>query len=195
MPEGFVKYQEELQGKRAKIANFADNSGNVMKQNITTEDIKAARAKFDSYGSEWEKAYFDEKSGGFNVYHKDHKFSKIGGGGEAEKIVGKILARNEGKQIEFLPEGEEPLPDVKFDNKTWDIKYIDHSNEDTIRATIKNARKADNAIYYFKQEGKYQLLKNATDREVGRFLKRQTSTLPDIYFIDKHGFLKLFWKK
>ena len=39
-------------------------------QNITTEDIKAARAKYDSYGSEWEKAYFDEKSGGYVVSNK-----------------------------------------------------------------------------------------------------------------------------
>ena len=57
--------------------------------NNSAEHIKVARSKFDSYGNDWEKAYFDEKSGGFNVYHKDHKFSDTGGGGNAEKEVGK----------------------------------------------------------------------------------------------------------
>jgi len=56
-----------------------------MSINNTAEYIKEARAKFDSYGNEWKKAYFDEKSGGFNVYHKEHKFSPTGGGGQAEK--------------------------------------------------------------------------------------------------------------
>jgi len=165
-----------------------------MKQDKTAAYIKVARAKYDSYGSEWEKAYFDEKSGGFNVYHKRHQFTLTGGGGNAEKIVGKILAQH-GKQIEFLSEGEKPLPDIKFDKKTWDIKYIEHSNEGTIRDAIRDARKADNAIFYFTDESKFLLLNSAVNREAGRFLKGQTDKLPDIYYIDKSGLLKLLWKK
>ena len=162
--------------------------------NDSLEYIKAARAKFDSYGSDWEKAYFDEKSGGFNVYHNDHKFSDTGGGGNAEKEVGKMLAIH-GKQVEFLPEGWKKLPDLRFDGKTWDIKYIDNSNEETIRAAIRDARKADNAIFYFTKEGKYLSLVVAIEREVGRLLRGQTKTLPDIYCIDKNGKLDLLWKK
>jgi hypothetical protein len=61
---------------------------------------KAAANKYNSYGSsEWEKAYFDKFSGGFNIYHKEHKFSATQGGGEAEKIVGKMLAKYNGKQV------------------------------------------------------------------------------------------------
>jgi len=52
-----------------------------------TDYIKAARTKFDSYGSEWEKTYFDEKSGGFTVYHKNHQFATTDGGGDAEKTA------------------------------------------------------------------------------------------------------------
>ena len=160
------------------------------------EIIKEARAKYDAYDSrEWKKAYFDEISGGFNVYHRNHKFSEVGGGGEAEKIVGKMLAGNNGKQVEFLPEGWQKQPDVKFDSKTWDIKYIDHANKETIRAAIREARKADNAIFYFTNANKYVFLNNAVDREVGRFLKGQIKTLPDIYFMDKNGLLKLLWSK
>ena len=151
--------------------------------------------RYNSYGCEWEKAYFDELSGGYNVYHKDHKFSSIGGGGEAERIVGKLLAKFNGKQVEFLPEGEKKGPDVRFDNKTWDIKYIDQANEATIRKYLLDARKADNAIFYFVQEDKYTLLDNAIRRELGRFLKGQINKLPDVYVIDKNGLLKLLWKK
>jgi hypothetical protein len=86
-------------------------------------------------------------------------------------------------------------PDIKFDGKTWDIKYINHANEETIRAAIRDARKADNAIFYFTDENKSVLLNNAIEREVGRFLKGQTNKIPDIYIIDKNGLLKLLWKK
>ena len=97
------------------------------------EMIKAALQKYNSYGCEWEKAYFDEFSGGYNVYHEEHQFTSAGGGGEAEKIVGKMLAKYNGKQVEFLPEGDTKSPDVKFDEQTWDIKTISKANEETIR--------------------------------------------------------------
>ena len=151
--------------------------------------------EYNSYGCEWEKAYFDELSGGYNVYHKDHKFTEAGGGGKVEKIVGKMLAKYNGKQVEFLAEKCEKQPDVRFDGRTWDIKFIDNANEETIRAAIRNARKADNAIFYFTQEDKYKLLNNAVEREVGRFLKGQINKLPDIYTIDRNGLLKLLWGK
>jgi hypothetical protein len=161
-----------------------------------TEYIKTARAKYDAYDTNtWIKAYFDEDSGGFNVYHKEHKFTKACGGSEAEKIVGRMLAKYNDKQVEFLPEGKEKSADLMFDGHTWDIKYIDKSNEETIRAAIRDCRKAHNAIFYFTQEIKYKLLCNAITREAGRFLKGQIKTLPDIYMIDKNGILKLLWEK
>ena len=162
-----------------------------------TELLKDSRLKYNSYDSKtWEKVYFDEFSGGFNVYHMEHNFSKKGGGGDAEIVVGKMLAKNNGKQVEFLKEsGYKKSPDIRFDNQTWDIKLIDSANGETIRKAIRDARKADNVIFYFTDESKYQLLNNAIEREAGRFLKGQTNKLPDIYYIDKSGLLKLFWEK
>ena len=151
--------------------------------------------KYNSYGSEWEKVYFDEFSGGYNVYHQWHNFAEKGGGGDAEKIVGKMLAKYNGKQVEFLPEGGKKSPDIRFDNQTWDIKYINNANEETIRTYIKDARKAENAIFYSTDENKYVLLNSAIVREVGKFLKGQINKLPDIYYIDADGILKLLWKK
>jgi hypothetical protein len=162
---------------------------------ISQQEIRKAAEKYHFYGSDWGKAYFDRYSGGFNVYHKDHKFAKTGGGGEVEKIVGKLLAKYNGKQVEFLPESGEKSPDIRFDTRTWDIKYIDYAKEETIRNAIRDARKADNVIFYFTDENKYALLNNATDREVGRFLKGQTDSIPDVYYIDKSGLLRLLWGK
>ena len=85
--------------------------------------IQDALKKYNSYGDEWEKVYFDEFSGGFNVYHEKHQFTPIGGGGDAEKKVGKMLAKYNGKQVEFLAEGDKKSADLFFDNKKWDIKF------------------------------------------------------------------------
>ena len=163
-----------------------------------TELLKEVFAKYNSYDSlTWEKAYFDELSGGFNIYHKEHKFTEVGGGGEAEKVVGKMLAKYNGKQVEFLPEGWKKQPDIKFDEQTWDIKYIDYANEETIRSYIKDARKADNVIFYFTQEEKYLQLLSSADRQIGYFMKKdKLQEMPDIYYMEtKSGLLKLLWEK
>ena len=162
---------------------------------IESERIKEAKAKYNAYDAQiWIKEYFDKFSGGYNVYHKNHKFSPTGGGGAAEKEVGKMLAKYNGKQVEFLPEGNKKGPDMKFDEQTWDIKYIDYANENTIRKYLLDAQKADNAIFYWKTNEKLFVLKNASKREIGRLTKGQINSLPNIYYMDKNGLLKLLWK-
>jgi len=162
---------------------------------VESDIIKAAIQKYNSYGSEWEKAYFDELSGGFNVYHKEHQFASTGGGGEAEKIVGKMLAKL-GKQVEFLPEGGNKSADLLFDNQTWDIKYIEKASEHRMRDAILDSRKADNAMFYFVSDSQFVKLMSAIYREVGNFLKKnKINQLPNIYYMDKNGFLKLLWEK
>ncbi|GHV10189.1 hypothetical protein FACS1894162_3050 [Bacteroidia bacterium] len=177
-------------------ANFAGIYVNKINQVGRTELLKEAKAKYNSCNSDdWAKIYFDEFSGGFNVYHKDHKFSTIGSGGDAEMTVGIMLAKYNGKQVEFLPESSyQKSPDIRFDNQTWDVKFIDNANENTIRTYIKNARKADNAIFYFTEKSKLVFLNNAIEREVGKFLKGQTNKIPDIFYMDKNGILKPLWR-
>ncbi|MDR1022128.1 MAG: hypothetical protein LBL94_02480 [Prevotellaceae bacterium] len=141
------------------FAKFSMNKNNMLERSA---QIKDALLKYNSYESdEWEKAYFDELSGGFNVYHKAHQFTPTGGGGEAEKTVGKMLAKYSGKQVEFLPENGKGkgVPDLYFDQQTWDIKYIHIANIETIRTYIKEARKADNAIFYWNESDKLEDLK------------------------------------
>jgi hypothetical protein len=58
-------------------ANIAGISVNRM--NVTGREgiITKAREAYHAYNEKiWMQAYFDEYSGGFNVYHKDHQFAK-----------------------------------------------------------------------------------------------------------------------
>ncbi len=52
-----------------------------------------------------------------------------------------------------------------FDGVKWDIKFTTTLNEQTIRAAIKNARKAGRAIFYWDGESKLNALRNAVSRE------------------------------
>jgi hypothetical protein len=177
---------------------FAALNDEKVNVNNPATHINDAESKYDSYDPAfWEKAYFDKYSGGFNVYHKDHNFVKRGGGGDAEKVVGKLLAQFNGKQIEFLPEKNyQKCPDIYFDNKTWDIKLINIANENTIRNYIKDARKAGNAIFYWTGKDKLEELKNAVLRSIGYFKKKnELHLMPDIYYINKEGVLKSIFMK
>lgn len=210
LPSGFYSWMQENEDRIEKSNNrgtlpywIKDNPKytGVKVEAINTserEEIrKKAKEKYQSYEAPWTKAYYDEYSGGFNVYHQEHQFTNTQGGGDAEKIVGQLLAKNSGKQVEFLPENGKGkgMPDLKFDGRTWDVKYIDNANENTIRAYIKDARKADRAIFYFTND-KYSDLRSAINREVGRFkAMNKVGDLPDIYYVDKVGLLKLLWKK
>ena len=148
-----------------------------------TKLLKAAKEKYNSYGSEWEKVYFDKFSAGYNVYHKAHQFAPTDDGGNAEKTVGKMLAKHNGKQVEFMPEGETMSADVRFDGQTWEIKYINNANIKTIRGYWDGIEKID-------------LLRAAVQSETGKMHKLgRIDEMPDIYYMDKSGLLKLLWKK
>ena len=179
----------------ATFVTFLEDGTNL---NEKTKYIEDARLIYNSYDvCEWIKAGFDENSGGYCVYHKEHQFSSTGGGGRAEKIVGKIL-KNKGKQIEFLPEIKDKNSDIKFDEQTWDIKYINNANFKTIRGYIQDVlkKKSDNCIFYFTKSEVFEELRKATDMEVGKMKKlERINEMPNIYYIFETETLKLLWKK
>ena len=158
--------------------------------------IASAREAFDAYGADWKKAYFDERSGGYYVVHGRHQFSRTGGGGNAELTVGKMLAKYNGKHVEFLPEsGGKNKADFRFDGRTWDVKFTTTTNETTIRAALKDARKADCTIFYWDNGNKLDAIRSATAREVGRLISRnELHKMPEVYYME-NGVLKLLWKK
>ena len=161
--------------------------------------INEARRKYQTYDEEWEKAYFNEENGGYNVYHRSHQFSgtKAAGakmsGGEAEKHVGRTLADVGAKQVEFLPENGKGTgkPDLAFDGLTWDVKYISMANENTIRSYYKDARKAQAVIFYSEAKRDKDVI-TAVNRERGRLivLGRNLSELPTVYVMNEDGKLQ-----
>jgi SPP1 gp7 family putative phage head morphogenesis protein len=156
------------------------------------QHIEEGRKKYNGYNKEWSKEGFDEDTGGYNVYHIKHQFSETKGGGDAEKVVGKLLKKN-GKQVEFLPENgnKQKKPDMNFDGKTWDTKYINDANENTIRTYIKDGRKADCVIFYWDKNSKIDELKSAVSRSIGHFKKdNKLNEMPNVYYMNKDGELK-----
>ena len=168
-------------------------------KDFRNEHIREAWAKYSAYDERiWTKEYFDEFSGGFNVYHKKHQFATTDGGGDAEKTVGILLAKKNAKQVEFLPEGGEMAADLWFDCQTWEIKYINNANVKTIRWYIENirAKKAKNGIFYWDKTEKIECLRAAVASEAGKLKKMgRIDEMPDIYYMDNEGLLKLLWKK
>jgi hypothetical protein len=153
---------------------------------------KQAIQKYNSYGEEWEKAYFDEDSGGFDVYHRKHNFSTTGG--KYEKEVGRLLAK-EGKQIEFLSEKGQKTkhPDIRFDNQTWDIKSIIAYTSGSIMDSIWNGKKADNVIFYFTNGINLNIIEEGYRRVYGRFAKfGKLDKMPVVYYIDENKRLKKY---
>ena len=158
--------------------------------------IASAREAFDAYGADWKKAYFDERSGGYYVVHSWHQFSRTGDGGDAELTVGKMLAKYNGKQVEFLPEsGGDNRADFRFDGQKWDVKFATTTNETTIRGALKDARKAGRAIFYWENDSKLDAIRSATAREIGHLISRnELHKMPEVYYME-NGVLKLLWKK
>lgn len=175
------------------------NGGVVVSSNDAGDDVAAARAKFDAYDENWIKEYFNYENGGFNVYHVDHQFSQTKSkeakysGGEAEKVVGRLLADNHAKHIEFLPErgNAGKKADLSFDDSTWDIKYIPVANVETIRKYIKNGQKAENIIFFWDENSRLQDLSRAVDRTAGALRARgKLDSMPGIYYIDEDNSMK-----
>lgn len=115
-------------------------------------------------------------------------------GGEAEKHVGRLLADFAAKQVEFLQENGNGTakPDIHFDNRTWDVKYISTAKENTIRTYYKEARKADAVIFYSERGRDIDIL-SAVNRERGRYasLGRDISELPKVYAMNENGIIRL----
>lgn len=196
------KYWEEIVARPENYLSLADDNILVSENQ---PDIERSLEKFFSYGSEWEKAYFNYTNGGYNVYHQSHLFSSKKdrrarySGGEAEKVVGKKLADYGGKQVEFLPEKgfEKKKADMAFDGTTWDVKYIPIANVGTIRKYIKNGgSKAANIIFYWDDDNRLGDLKIAVSRTIGALKsKRILDLMPNILYIGGDNELKYLYKK
>ena len=190
------------------------------KPTASQDAIKAAKAEYDSLpDKEWHKDKFYEATGGFLVTHvlKDKDNLKRAGIRQ-EVLVSEILAM-QGNEVYRLPENvlskideitilgkpyreylkfkggsEVPrgYPDLLFNGETWDVKYI-NGNVETIRKAIKDGRKADNVIFYAEDFIREKDVKDAIEREVGKYnsIGKNTNELPNVYMFDGEKLVRI----
>jgi hypothetical protein len=146
-------------------ANFAGISVNKMNVEGRAELLKAAKAKYDSYNSkDWTKAGFDEFSGGYRIYHKDHQFDPTIGKfgiprGDYEKNAADVLAKY-GMDVVLDSEMSEKgikTPDGLLNGVLFDIKGIEGKSKRVIKDKISEAsgQGAETVVLYFHDTGMF----------------------------------------
>ena len=172
--------------------------------------------------NEWRKDSYHQETGGFVATHMLKARDTMKRRGIAVEVKMCDLLAVTGKRILRLPENvfdkidsividgkkyrellkfkkdvlkPRGYPDVYFDGQTWDFKTSTFKNEDSLRQTIKDGRKADNVIFLVESLAQIGKLKKVIHREIG-MRKRDGSwvELPDVYCFYK-GHLKSVWLK
>lgn len=193
--------------------------------NILFDDIQIEQSWIEYQAlphDEWRKDYFCFESGGYVATHvlkaKDkHKrpgiiaeenacleLTKLGKHvlrlpDNVLKLIDEITidGKKYRKLLKFKPGALKPrgYPDAYFDGQTWDFKTSTFSNEDTLRQTIKDARKADNVIFLLETIEKKNMLEKVIYRELGsRKEDGSWMELPNVYCISD-GKLISIWHK
>jgi hypothetical protein len=129
--------------------------------------IREARERFDAYDENvWIKVYFDEHTGGYFVYHKEHKFDpKIGifdiPRGDYEKIASGVLSKY-GMRIVLDAEPSESIEkkaDGFLNDRIFDIKSRENTfaNSDKVKHKTSEAskQKAEIVVFYFHDKSMY----------------------------------------
>jgi hypothetical protein len=132
-----------------------------------TELLKEAKAKYNSYNTnDWIKAGFDEFSGGYQVYHKDHFFDPTIGRfgiprGDYERNVSEVLVKY-GNSVVLCSEKKEygaKTPDGLLNNIVFDIKGIEGNSHRTIKDAILKASKqgVEIVVLYFNDKNSFNM--------------------------------------
>ena len=84
-----------------------------------------------------------------------------------------------------------------FDGETWDFKTSTYDNEDSLRQTIKDGRKADCIIFPLTKETIHieANIKSAIGREYGNRMKDGSwIELPNVYYLSPNGLMEIWVK-
>ena len=176
------------------------------------EYIKSSKAKFDLYDSDdWIKdgfpelhiSGFDEQTGGFVAYHREHNFDPTIGKfgiarGDYEKRSSGVLAKY-GMRVELFSEKKDEnnprnkKPDGLLNGWIFDIKGIEGIGNENILKDMKDASKkgAESIVLYFHDDSMFS---ESQIRESYRTYLRnsQSKRIQHVYYIikDKLYFLK-----
>ena len=132
-----------------------------------TELLKQSKEKYKSYSTnDWVRERFDEFSGGYIVYHKDHQFDPTIGKfgiprGDYEKNASKVLAIY-GKRVVLESEISEDYvktPDGLLNEVKFDIKGIEGDGNRVIKNAISKASKqgAEITVLYFHDKNMFDI--------------------------------------
>jgi len=157
---------------------------------VRLEIKKAALQKYNSYGDEWEKAYFDKDSGGFVVINKQRIIHSNTSKNEKAKFNKEfsmaIIFAKSGYKIELLEEIPRiPSPDARINGILADLKKISSHNN-----IVKEAKSAIN-----KQGAKIVLFEfnTETDKIHKEILKLQNTGIHGkFYFSNKTNIIYNF---
>ena len=172
--------------------------------------------------NEWRKDHYYQETGGFVATHVLKAKDTMKRRGIAMEVKTCQLLAVTGKRILRLPENvydkidfividgkkyrdllkfkrdvlkPRGYPDVYFDGQTWDFKTSTFENEDSLRQTIKEGRKADNIIFLVESLTHIGKLEKVIHREIG--MRKQDGSwveLPNVYCYFK-GELINVWHK
>lgn len=173
---------------------FKQKIKDFVEQNVKSANgVKKAMAKYESYGKEYQKGFFDSNTGGFNIYHTGHQFDKKTG--KYEKQGGELLAK-QGKQVEFMDElAGGKTADWLFDSKVWEFKTITKNTSSAVKNQINSARKQSGlVILYFKTKPKDSVIKEGVKRFIGQAKDHNYDHYPDVYLLTDKGKLTLIMK-
>jgi len=152
-----------------------------MKQDKTATNIKEARAKFDSYGSEWEKTLFDEDSGGYLVTEKSRILQSQKSPNELKKFdkeqdMCKTLACN-GFAVEHLDDKKGESYDIHLNGIKADLKKTgSHNNMVNYAKEAIREQGAEMVVFEFEKE----------TEEIHAEIKRlQSKKISGIYYFTK----------
>lgn len=182
--------------------------------NYTYNNIETSRREYEALpSSEWRKDYFCEETGGYVATHVLKAKDVMKRHGIAVEVEACLHLALIGKRILRLPENvydkidtivisgmkyrellnfkkdavkPRGYPDVYFDGQTWDFKTSTFENEDSLRQTIKDGRKADNVIFLVGSFSQVEKLEKVIHREIGMRIKDGSwLELPNVFCI--HG--------
>jgi len=124
------------------------------------DNIKNARIKFDSYGGDWIKPNdgFNDRSGGYVVIHKGHKFDVETG--EYEIKTADILSDN-GYMVEMMDESDfkKPQYDINVNGFPTEIKVMNGFRNIHKRAEDASYQGAKRIVYYVRFDNDREMFK------------------------------------
>ena len=153
----------------------------------TLEIREAAIQKYNSYGSEWEKIYFDEFSAGYAVQHKGHKLDPDTGRFELRTV--ELLAMR-GYSVEMMDESnfKEPQYDIKVNGIPTEIKVMNGFRNIHKRAEKASEQGASRIVYYINFDNEKEMFKRFDN------VYKTVANINDIWYI-KNGKLRFFQKE